>query len=55
MKVLFVGPVVPWPPDSGGRLRTFHLLRELGRTQELHLRCVRMARITVTRIVSAKR
>ena len=40
MRVLFAAPVVPWPPDSGGRLRTYHLLRELGQRVELHLRCV---------------
>ena len=41
MRVLFVAPVVPWPADSGGRLRTSNLLLELGQRAELHLRCVR--------------
>lgn len=27
MKVLVVGPFVPWPLDSGGRLRAFHMVR----------------------------
>lgn len=31
MKVLVVGPFVPWPLDSGGRIRTFHLARAASR------------------------
>lgn len=40
MRVLFLSPNVPWPPDSGGRIRTFELLRALGRTCDLELWCV---------------
>ncbi|MBI5433719.1 MAG: glycosyltransferase [Planctomycetes bacterium] len=40
MRVLFVSPVVPWPPESGGRMRTFNLLKALGSSVELHLRAV---------------
>lgn len=29
MRVLVVCPFVPWPLDSGGRIRTFHLMRAL--------------------------
>ena len=40
LKCLFVSPVVPYPPDSGGRIRTFRLLRELRGKAEVHLRAV---------------
>ena len=40
LRCLFVSPVVPYPPDSGGRIRTYRLLRELGARAELHLRAV---------------
>lgn len=29
--LLFLGQKLPWPLDSGGRIRTYHLLRELAR------------------------
>jgi len=40
LKCLFVSPVVPYPPDSGGRIRTFRLLCELQDKAEVHLRAV---------------
>ncbi len=40
LRVLFVSPNVPWPPDSGGRIRTFELLRVLGERCDLELWCV---------------
>ena len=40
LKCLFVSPVVPWPADSGGRVRTFQLLAELCTRAEVHLRAV---------------
>ena len=40
MRVLFVSPNVPWPPDSGGRIRTFELLKALSSECELELWCV---------------
>lgn len=43
LKCLFVSPVVPWPPDSGGRIRTWQLLRALRAQRdraEVHLRVV---------------
>jgi len=40
LKCLFVTPAVPYPPDSGGRIRTYRLLRELGTRTRLHLRAV---------------
>ena len=40
MKVLFVCPFFPWPLNSGGKIRTFNLLRTLGRDVEIHLRAI---------------
>lgn len=39
--MLFVSPEFPWPPTSGGRLRTLSLLRCLGTRFEIH--CVTFA------------
>ena len=41
MRVLVLSPSLPWPLDAGGRIRTFHLLRELRRSHEIALWCVR--------------
>jgi len=41
MRILAVTPVVPWPLDCGGRIRTFELLRRAARDVELELWCVR--------------
>ena len=41
MKVLFVCPFVPWPLVNGGKIRTYHLLREASRQAEIHLRVIR--------------
>lgn len=40
MKVLFVAAHPPLPVDSGGRLRTFHLLDELSRRADVVLACL---------------
>jgi glycosyltransferase involved in cell wall biosynthesis len=37
MRVLYLCPVPPWPPRSGGRIRTWNLLRELAPRTELSL------------------
>lgn len=37
MKILFVGAYVPYPLNSGGRIRSYHLLRELATQHEVHL------------------
>lgn len=37
MNILVVTPDLPAPPTSGGRARTFHLLRELGRRNTIDL------------------
>jgi len=37
LKVLFLTPTVPWPDDSGGRLRTSQLIERAGRDAEITL------------------
>ncbi len=41
MKVLFVCPFVPWPLVNGGKIRTYHLIREASAHAEIHLRVIR--------------
>jgi sugar transferase (PEP-CTERM/EpsH1 system associated) len=38
--VLFLAHRVPYPPDKGDRIRTFHLLRFLSRHASVHLACL---------------
>jgi glycosyltransferase involved in cell wall biosynthesis len=40
LKVLFVAPALPWPPTSGGAIRTHAMLRELRGRAEIALRAV---------------
>ena len=37
MRILFVTQIVPYPPHGGVLQRGFNLLRELGRTHDVHL------------------
>lgn len=37
MKILFLSPYIPYPPDNGGRQRVLGLLREAARHNEVHL------------------
>lgn len=37
MRVLFVTTAVPYPPDTGGKLRTYHLLRHLSKRHDITL------------------
>ncbi len=46
MKVLFVCPFVPWPLSSGGKVRTFNLIREASAHAELHVRVLREPQTT---------
>ena len=41
LRVLFVCPFVPWPLNSGGRIRTYHLLQALGKRAHIDLLLVR--------------
>jgi len=36
MKVAFLTPYLPFPPDTGGKIRSYHLLKQLGRRHEVH-------------------
>ena len=38
--ILYVVHRVPYPPDKGDRIRTFHLLRYLARQAHVHLACL---------------
>src|SRR5437899_937810 len=38
--ILFLAHRVPYPPDKGDRIRTFHVLRFLGRFARIHLACL---------------
>ena len=35
--ILFISEQLPWPKDSGGNLRTYHLLKALGRQYSVTL------------------
>ena len=37
MKILFAGAYLPYPLNSGGRIRSYYLLRELAARHEVHL------------------
>ena len=39
-EVLYLAHRVPYPPDKGDRIRTFHLLRSLSRRAAVHLACL---------------
>jgi sugar transferase (PEP-CTERM/EpsH1 system associated) len=40
MKILFLAHRVPFPPNRGDRIRSYHLLRHLSRQNEVHLACL---------------
>jgi len=39
MNILFLTHRVPYPPDKGDRIRSYHLIRHLARDHRLHLAC----------------
>ncbi len=39
MKILFITQVFPYPPDSGGRIKTYETLKLLGKKHEVYLVC----------------
>ncbi len=41
MRILFICPFVPWPLESGGKIRTFHLIKQAAAHAEIHLRLIR--------------
>jgi len=40
MKILMITPYVPYPPSSGGQIRTFNLLKYLSKTNQITLVCL---------------
>lgn len=36
MRLLFLTETIPYPPDSGGRIKTYHTLRMLAETHDVH-------------------
>lgn len=40
MKILYVAPCLPNPPDKGERIRAFHQVDHLARRHEVHLACL---------------
>lgn len=39
MKILFLAPRMPLPADTGGKIRTFNILKQLALESEVHLVC----------------
>jgi len=44
MNILFLTHRVPYPPDKGDRIRSYHLIRHLARNHRLHLACLAWSR-----------
>ena len=40
LKILFLCPWLPWPLNTGGKIRTFNLIQSAGEWAEIHLRAV---------------
>ncbi len=40
MKILFIAPRLPLPADTGGKIRTLHLLKQLARFAQVQLHIV---------------
>ena len=38
-EILFLAHRIPFPPDRGDKIRSWHLLRHLGRLGRVHLAC----------------
>lgn len=37
MRIVYAGAYLPWPPNTGGRIRSYHLLERLAAANEVHL------------------
>jgi len=37
MNILFLAPRLPWPTDTGGKIRTFNLLKQIAKTHQVTL------------------
>jgi sugar transferase (PEP-CTERM/EpsH1 system associated) len=45
MKILLISPIFPYPPDDGGKIRSFNLIKRLGNTHEVCL--IALSRSTI--------
>ena len=39
MRLLFLAPRVPWPADTGGKIRTVNILKQMTKFAQIHLAC----------------
>lgn len=39
MRLLFLAPRVPWPADTGGKIRTVNILKQITKFAQIHLVC----------------
>lgn len=39
MRILFLAPRLPYPPDTGGKIRTFNILKQIAKRAKVHLVC----------------
>ncbi|MEK6560456.1 MAG: glycosyltransferase [Nitrospirota bacterium] len=40
MRLLFLAPRVPWPADTGGKIRTVNILKQMTKFAQIHLACL---------------
>jgi len=40
MRILFIAPRLPLPADTGGKIRTFNILKQLASRADVHLACI---------------
>ena len=40
MNILFLAHRIPYPPDKGDKIRSFHEIRQLARNHRVHLACL---------------
>jgi sugar transferase (PEP-CTERM/EpsH1 system associated) len=40
MKILYIAHRIPYPPDKGDKIRSFHQIQHLSRTHEIYLACL---------------
>jgi polysaccharide biosynthesis protein PslH len=40
MRILFLAHRIPYPPNKGDKIRSYHVLRELAKRHEVHLGCL---------------
>ncbi len=53
--LLFLAHRVPYPPDKGDRIRTYHLLKNLGTAASIHLACLADEPVAAESIAALRR